>query len=277
MRTWGVARRDHSVDDIVTVARAAESAGASYLLLPETGLSGDEGRDPFLVAAAALTATERLVVATAVAVAPARPARLTAVQAATLAELSGGRFVLGLGTSHHRVLERLGLPIPERPMSELRDYVAAVRDNRPAFGPKATPIWIGALGPKMIEFAVTDTDGVVLNWLTPETAAAPAALARDGGAESALIMRTGPYAKVSGDAAAYLAMPNYARQFARIQITEPEQLVAQTCVSEPDDALIVERLHAYADAGISIPCVYPVGMDADATGGLLARVGRRLA
>src|SRR5207249_8058374 len=67
--------------------------------------------DLFVQAAVAASATERVVIGTDIALAFPRSPTITAMAARDLAELSGGRFVLGLGTQVKRVNEqRFGIP-----------------------------------------------------------------------------------------------------------------------------------------------------------------------
>ncbi len=71
--------------------------------------------------------TERLRLGTAVAQISARAPAATAMAAATVDHLSGGRFVLGLGVSGPQVVEGwYGQPFP-RPLERTREYVAIVR------------------------------------------------------------------------------------------------------------------------------------------------------
>ena len=124
-----------------------------------------------------------------------------AAQAATLAQLSAGRFVLGLGTGGYgpRFWESVGLP--DRPIAVMREYVTGVRGllagRQVTAGPIVTgagtglgapgwpqsaslgvsglppaPVYLAALGPQMLRLAGETADGVLLNWATPERIAA---------------------------------------------------------------------------------------------------------
>jgi probable F420-dependent oxidoreductase len=80
-----------------------------------------------LALAAAALETERIELGTAIAWAFARSPLLTAVTALDLDEMSGGRFVLGLGTGTRRMrTDWLGAPA-ERPATRLRETVEAIR------------------------------------------------------------------------------------------------------------------------------------------------------
>ncbi|MDP9375678.1 MAG: LLM class flavin-dependent oxidoreductase, partial [Chloroflexota bacterium] len=114
------------------------------------------------------------------------PALATA--AATLGELTGGRFTLGVGSgSIHSAAYRERLGVPDwPPLALMRDYLLtlrpllagervdhtgpAVRLRGVALGarPPHVPVYLGALGPGMLRLAGEAADGAALNWCTPE-------------------------------------------------------------------------------------------------------------
>ena len=83
--------------------------------------------DPFLPLAIAAEHTERVELATSVAIAFPRSPTVTAHLARDLQDLSGGRFVLGLGTQVKGHIERRFATTWSSPGPRLRDYVNAVR------------------------------------------------------------------------------------------------------------------------------------------------------
>ncbi len=119
------------------------------------------------------------------------PAEL-AMHAATLQELSGGRFLLGIGAGAEEFLAWAGLQRP-RPLSAAREAVMACRTlldrgspagrgwQSPARlrwdGPRV-PIYLGAMGPKMLALGGEVADGVLGLSFPPERAAASAAIVR---------------------------------------------------------------------------------------------------
>jgi len=103
------------------LARAAEAWGIAGLWFNEIA------HDPFLGSALAAEHTTRVSVGTAIALAFVRSPTSLAYLAWDLARLSGGRFVLGLGTQvRAHVVRRFGMPW-ERPAARLRDAVGAMR------------------------------------------------------------------------------------------------------------------------------------------------------
>src|SRR5260370_24264412 len=79
----------------VRLAVAAEEIGLSSFWVPE-----GHGGDAFALLAAAALATSRIRLGSAVVNVYSRSATTIAMAAGTLAELSAGRFTLGIGTSH---------------------------------------------------------------------------------------------------------------------------------------------------------------------------------
>lgn len=161
-------------------ARATKAAGFSGLVLTETG------RTAYLACAAAALAEPELDLATGVAVAFPRSPMITASTAWELAEASGGRFRLGLGTQVRAHIERRFGTAFDPPGPRLEDYVLAVRACFAGFrgepfnfegrytkmsllpkawspGPIGVPdpaVDIAAVGPWMLRMAGRVADGV---------------------------------------------------------------------------------------------------------------------
>jgi probable F420-dependent oxidoreductase len=109
------------------IARVAHDAA----LVEELGFDGmaveETKDDPYQVMALAASATRRIRLTTAVAMAFPRSPTITAMSAWSLAKLSGGRFVLGLGPQvRGHIIRRFGLAY-HPPGPWMRDYVRAVR------------------------------------------------------------------------------------------------------------------------------------------------------
>jgi alkanesulfonate monooxygenase SsuD/methylene tetrahydromethanopterin reductase-like flavin-dependent oxidoreductase (luciferase family) len=179
-------------DQLRTAAREAAQLGFESLWTPAGGVP-----DSFHVCAAWSQDTS---LRTGISVVPA--ARMwtplgLAVQAATLAQLSSGRFVLGLGTGGYGPGFWASVGLPDRPIAVMREYVTAIRGlldgrkvtagsllTRADAGPGApgwpqsaslglaslpeAPVYLAALGPQMLRLAGEIADGALLNWATPE-------------------------------------------------------------------------------------------------------------
>ena len=151
--------------------RRAEAAGYDDLWTGET--NGADGFTPLAVAAA-VTAHVRL--GTGVVNSYTRGPSLLAQHAAALQDASGGRFVLGIGSSSDVIVERWnGVPFV-KPLTAVRE---AVRELRPVLAGErgrggfkleaapATPIpiVIAALRGRMLALAGQEGDGAFSNWL----------------------------------------------------------------------------------------------------------------
>jgi alkanesulfonate monooxygenase SsuD/methylene tetrahydromethanopterin reductase-like flavin-dependent oxidoreductase (luciferase family) len=116
-----------------------------------------------------------------------------AAQAATLAQLSGGRFVLGVGTGGYGPGFWESVRLPDRPIAVMREYVTQIRallaGDTVTTDPAAivsgsagwpsvaslgvadlpsAPVYLAALGPQMLRLAGEAADGALLNWATPD-------------------------------------------------------------------------------------------------------------
>lgn len=122
-----------------------------------------------------------------------------AVQAATVALRSEGRFVLGLGTGGYGPGFWASVGLPDRPIAVMRDYLRSTRAllagetvtlDDPMYrlkeatlgvGPlPAVPLHIAALGRQMLRLAGEESDGALLNWATPERIARSREIVAEG-------------------------------------------------------------------------------------------------
>jgi probable F420-dependent oxidoreductase len=110
-----------ALDAVGTAARLAEDAGFDSVWVPETS------RTAYVTAAVAAMRTSRVRIGTGIALAFPRSPVITAMSARDLAELSNGRFVLGLGTQVKRVNElRYSTPF-EHPAPKMRELIDVCR------------------------------------------------------------------------------------------------------------------------------------------------------
>ncbi len=82
-----------------------------------------------------------------------------AQSAAYIHEVSGGRFVLGLGVSHGPTHSRMGVAAG-KPLSDMREYIGKIRALAPQVG-ELPPIVLATLRTKMVDLAVEVGDGAV--------------------------------------------------------------------------------------------------------------------
>jgi 5,10-methylenetetrahydromethanopterin reductase len=177
--------------DVGTVAQAAELAGFSAVFVAEG--HGDALALCHPVAAA----THGTRVGTAITNAALRPPVLAAKTAAQLDQASDGRFVLGLGVANTVMNARFGIQ-PHPPLAMIEEYAAVVRavlggspdgyrgrvfrtgmvplDSPPVRA--EVPVYLAALGPRMLELAGRIADGVILNLMSPAQAGEAARVVR---------------------------------------------------------------------------------------------------
>src|SRR5690606_1779159 len=149
----GICVRDCPTQDVVRLSRFAEDNAFSHIFLPEsTQLQPDgrvSGRSAWVSLAAGLAATGSLRAGVGVAALPFWSLPHLAATAATLHELSEGRFVLGVGVSHREATNRLGVAFPASPLGFTGDALRQFRERPTTFG-EGYPVLVGALGPRMV-------------------------------------------------------------------------------------------------------------------------------
>lgn len=157
------------------------------------------GSDAVTPAAWILAQTSKIKVGTAIMQVPARSPAMTAMTAMTLAQLSGGRFIVGLGASGPQVIEGWhGVPYG-KPVKRVREYIEIMRAIFARKGPlvydgdqyhipylgegstglgkplksilhlgESIPIYVAAITPTGVESAASVADGFFPVWMNPE-------------------------------------------------------------------------------------------------------------
>ena len=165
-----------SLDDAVTRVRLADELGYDAVYVTHIN-----GRESLTVLTAYALATQRIRVGTGIVPIYTRTPATMAQTAATIDELSGGRLDLGLGVSHRPIVEGWHGQTIDRPVAEMREYVAIVRAILAGEQPPAGEKWstdfvlglpprpdlrilMAALSPNMLRLAGEVADGVML-WL----------------------------------------------------------------------------------------------------------------
>jgi probable F420-dependent oxidoreductase len=121
MARYSVTIGPSSADAVARAAARAESAGF------EAVWTSEMFHDPFLPLAAAATSTSRIGLGTSIALAFVRSPWVTALSALDLDLLSGGRFILGLGTGLKRLNERWHGVAYGKPTPHIREAVQVIR------------------------------------------------------------------------------------------------------------------------------------------------------
>lgn len=150
--------------ELMDIGKLAEDHGYEAVLV-------NEGRGDALACAEAIAlATSTIKVGTNIANIYYRHAFLTAMTAQTIAELSGGRLILGLGMSHRPLLEAMGIAMAN-PRQYLSDYTQTIKGilsgeaGSGFFEAKAcqyeVPILLAALTTASAEVAGREADGIM--------------------------------------------------------------------------------------------------------------------
>jgi len=166
--------------EAIATARRIESLGYSALWHPMA-----MRRDLMVVASAILANTEELIVATGIMPIFEREPAVLAAGQRTLDELSGGRFLLGLGVSHPPIVEGMHGLVYGPPLTAMREYLDKM-DRGPDFSaltgtPRhedeaaaapavqtGPPRVLGALGPKMLALSRDRAQGAHPYFMPPE-------------------------------------------------------------------------------------------------------------
>jgi probable F420-dependent oxidoreductase len=166
-----------NASEIVECVKLAEELGYESAWVAE-----GHGGDQFAILAACATATSRIQLGTAITSAFVRTAPTIAMAAATVDQLSGGRFILGIGSSHKVQVEPEHGVTYTKPLTRVRETVELVRmllaeGNAHYSGETVAiekfelwfaplrprlPIYLSAVFPKMTELTGEIGDGVLL-------------------------------------------------------------------------------------------------------------------
>lgn len=306
---YALSGEEHPPLDLVRNARSAEEAGFSFAMISDHyhPWVDRQGHSPLVwsVLGAIATATDRLVVGTAVTCPTIRihPA-IIAQAAATTAAMMPGRFFLGLGTgealNEHIVAERW--PSADERRSMLKEAVEVIRalwtgelvsHHGPSYRvedarlytlpPEPPPIAIAAGGPAAARLAGGIGDGLITTAPDRETREL---FEREGGqgkprygkvtlcyAEREDEARRTAYewwptGAIGGELGQELPLPRHFEQAAELV---SEEDVARTVFCGPDPQPIIDAVREYVDAGYERVCLQQVGPDQDAFFGFFER------
>lgn len=182
------------VDVPMDLIRHAETLGFDSVWIPEV-----YGADAVSISAWILAQTETIRMGTAIMQIPARTPACTAMTAMSLSQLSGGRFILGLGASGPQVVEGWHGVGYRKPITRTKEYISVIRQimareapvefdgefyQLPYLGPDSSglgkplksllrkdesiPIYTASFTPAGLAAAAEVADGVFPIWYNPE-------------------------------------------------------------------------------------------------------------
>jgi probable F420-dependent oxidoreductase len=266
--------------EVLRFAATVEELGFRTLWVNESS-----GREPFAVLGALARTTSRLTLGLGIASIYARDAVAAHAGARTIADLSGGRFVMGLGVSHRSSAGARGHAYAP-PVTAMTAYLDAY-EEAPWSGPEVDdpPLVLAALGPRMLALAATRTGGAFPYLVTAahvrdarraldEAADATGAADRPVLVVSQLaILGDGPAVRATARAAVarYLGQPNYRNNLLRAGIAASDvdvladplldDLVAMGDAS--DLRTRVRAMHAAGADHVAVIPLSPAGRQAD--------------
>ena len=280
------------VDRLRADGRWAEDAGLASIWIPQI----PDDFDALTAVAVVGADTTRIEIGTAVVpIQPRHPIAL-AQQALSVQAVCDGRLALGLGVSHHWVIEdMLGLPY-ERPTSTMRAYLDVLDQSLRGIGPvdvenevfrvhnplditdiAPTPVLLAALGPVMLRLAGERTDGTIL-WMADERAigshVAPAITrAAEAAGRPAPRVVAGVPVCLCGDDEVDVAEARANRILAEAEMSPNYQRLLEhgdarnvgDILAAGSESTIEQRLHSFADAGVTDISVrvVPIGQGRD--------------
>ena len=230
-----------------------------------------------------------------------------AQSAAAVASASPGRFVLGLGTSSDVIVERWNAIPFDRPYARVRDTVRCVKallagekvtEEYETFTvtgmrlgappPAPVPVMVAALRAGMLRLAGRESDGAIINWLSPDDVRTVAPHVRERDPEKEIVARVFVFPHDDADQAraigrrmitAYLNVPVYAafhQWLGRGDVlgkmwdawragdrsgaldAVPDAVVDELLIHGPPGACH-DRIEAYREAGVTTPVLFLVG------------------
>lgn len=278
---------------LIDDARAAEQTGFASFWMPQV-----PGYLDVLTALALIgQATDRIELGTAVLPIQTRHPMIMAQQALTTQQVCSGRLTLGIGVSHHWIVEgQLGLSY-DRPVQLMCDYLDVLAPSLAGAGTvdventsyrvhglidvtdvSKTPILLAALGPRMLRLAGERTRGTIL-WMADERAIGDYVVpsitcsAAAAGRGAPRIVAGVPVALGAtdevDDARAYasevLGHADFSPNYNRLLEHGDAEDVGDT-MAVGDEGAILARLRRYADAGVTDLAlrIVPLGNDATA-------------
>jgi len=261
----------YAAGEAAEIAQRVEALGYSALWLPEA-----VGRDPFALISFLAPRTSRLIFATGIANLYARDAMTMNTLRKTVGELTGGRFVLGIGVSHGHLVESVrGHTYSSKPVATMSDYLDRMAKGlymAPA-APEEPPIVLAALRPRMLALSREKARGAHPYFVPPEhTARAREILGRGPWLcpEQMVLLDTdaaNARAVARSTMKIYAGLPNYRNNLKWLGYTDADfengcsDRLVDAIVAWGDEKALRARIQAHFDAGADHVCIQPLRPD----------------
>jgi probable F420-dependent oxidoreductase len=260
-----------SAAQTVEFARKVEKLGYGAMWIPEA-----VGREPFAHIGYLAAQTESVVFATGIANIYARDPITMSAASKTVAELSNGRFLLGIGVSHRPLVTNLRGHSYDKPYSYMKEYLTRMKSAlyRAPQVAEHVPMVLAALHPKMLQLSATEADGTHTYFVPPEhTAKARSAIGPKPWicAAQAVILETDP-ARARAMARTYMKtyvprLPNYTNNLKALGWQDEDfqngcsDALVDAIVAWGNEQKIRERIEAHLRAGATHVCILPIRAD----------------
>ena len=248
-------------------AERVEQRGYGALWIPE-----GRGRNALVLSSWLLCHTKRLIVATGIANIYARDSMAMAGGQCTLAEQSGGRFLLGVGVSHRPTVEGVRGHAYGKPVATMRAYLQGMRQApyaapQPADRPLTV---VAALGPRMMALSGELADGAHPYNTTPEHSAQARTILGPGKflcPEVWVLLetdRTKARSAARQTLSRYLQLENYVNGWRRQGFSGDDfagggsDRFVDAMVAWGDEGAIRSRIQQHWDAGADHVCIQPI-------------------
>src|SRR5262249_22518023 len=222
------------------------------------------GREPIATAGYLLGRTERVVIATGIANVYVRDANAMAQARRTLAELSDGRFTLGLGVSNAALNTARGhrWEAPYAKFSAYLDAMDAAKLDSPAVSAPA-PLYLAAHGPQLQKLAARRTDGAITYLMPPAHARESRERLSEGAPLSAVVLclaEADPAVargKARAGIAMYVRLDYYRREWRKLGFVDADfadggsDRLIDALVAWGDTAALARRVVEFERAGAS--------------------------
>lgn len=277
------------LENLVTTAVTAEEQGFDAMWYGQVF-----GPDVMTAVALAGQRTSRIEFGTSVVPTYPRHPHVMAQQALTVQAATGGRFSLGIGLSHHMVVQGMWGMSYDRPAVHMREYVTIVKSlyesGRADFSGEffnvhvnleaaqtPPPVLVAALAPVMLKVAGSLADGTI-TWMTGpktlETHITPrlSKAAQEAGRAAPRVVAALPVAvwddvqeareKAARSFAVYGTLPNYRRMLDIEGVSGPADIAITGSEAE-----VERQIRAVAATGATdfVAAEFPVGDDAKAS------------
>lgn len=262
--------------DSMSATQAAEFAnqleawGYSALWIPEA-----VGRDPFSLLGYLGARTEELVLATGIANIYARDPMAMRAIAQTLAELTGGRFLLGIGVSHAPLVSGIRGHAYGKPVATMRAYLESMKGALYQ-GPqpdREAPIVLAALRQNMLRLAGQRASGAHPYFVPPEHTARAREILGPGPLlcpEQMVLLETDATRAreiARKNMLVYTGLPNYQNNLKWLGFEAADfegggsDRLVDAIVAWGDEEAIADRIQAHRDAGADHVCIQPFRPD----------------